>query len=125
VTQTVTEGTMEDPNRNYTTVTATPARSSGTGGILFALGAIVVALGVIFWLMTGDEGPTGPVATEPVATEPVTTEPVTTEPAPAATETAPVETAPATEPAPATGTDTGTDTGTGGTTTPPAPATSP
>lgn len=82
-----------------------PAREKGNNSIFFILGAIVVALAVIFFLVSGGDDATDATApaengvviennaaTDPAPVAPDAPDPVVTDPAPDAT--APAETAP-------------------------------
>lgn len=78
--------------------------SASWGGIPFVLGAIVVALGVMIWLMVGndDASVTGPTTNVDVTVPAADSTATETAPAPDATAPAPDATAPAPDaPAPA------------------------
>lgn len=83
-----------------------PSQSDGTrlGGIYFVLGAIVVALGVVLWLVS-DDSSSVTEAPPPATSAPATPQAPSTTPAPAAPSTAapaPATTAPGTTPPAAT-----------------------
>jgi hypothetical protein len=80
---------MSDPKTNTTIIRETP---SGNGGMLFVLGAIVVALGIVLWYVLGGAGMQTGAAGSSTSTS------VTIE-APAATAPAAEPAAPAAEPA--------------------------
>lgn len=85
---------MSDPRTNTTIVRET---SSGNGGTLFVLGAIVVALGIVLYFVLGggalQTGSTGPSSSTSVTVE--TPAAPAAEPAAPAAPAAPAEAAPA------------------------------
>lgn len=92
---------MQDPNgmpRDPAYDQRTTVRTSSGNGIYFVLGAIVVALGVIFFVVSGNDS--GSVTDQPATTSttinneaaPAANEPAATTPAPDAA--APAQTAP-------------------------------
>ncbi len=80
---------MSDPNTN--------AQRSGNGTLFFIVGALVVAVGVLYWIFSGGTAPATSGAPAPADTN-ITIE---NSSAPAATEPADTQPAAGTEPAPA------------------------